>query len=332
MSKKRNYPKYKYLFFKARDIFNENGFFVLIDYFFKFLVITLNFPYGSNFPYFLWIKKNEKYNKSELEEEINNFNIKPVISVIMPVYNISPQYLNKAIESVLGQNYKFWELCIYDDASTNKETISTLVSWKEKKDSRIKIEFGSINKHISYASNKAIELATGKYITFLDHDDEFSSIAFYEIIKEINKNKDIEFLYSDSDKITKSSRRFFPVFKKDWSIELFLTNMYVCHLSVYVREKVVKLGGLRVGYEGAQDYDLALRYLEDVKEENIFHIKKILYHWRMLDSSTAAGNLMAKSYAIDAGKRALEDYAKRLNIDAVVVSNKYNCVYKLNNY
>ena len=104
------------------------------------------------------------------------------------------------------------------------------------------------------------------------------------------------------------------------------------HLSVYVREKVVKLGGLRVGYEGAQDYDLALRYLEDVKEENIFHIKKILYHWRMLDSSTAAGNLMAKSYAIDAGKRALEDYAKRLNIDAVVVSNKYNCVYKLNNY
>ena len=318
------YSKYKDLFIKSYRVYKEQGLKVLIQKAFRFLAILGFLPH---FSYYFWIKKNEIYVLSDLQKDIDSFKDKPVISVIMPVYNIAPRYLNKAIESILNQSYPYWELCIYDDASTNKKTVEALLLW-QKKDSRIKIKFGKVNKHISYASNKAIEMATGKYLAFVDHDDTIAHFAFYEIIKKFNQNPEIEFIYSDEDFISKNGLRSSPLFKPDWSLDLLLTNMYICHLSVYLREKVIAIGGLREGYEGAQDYDLILRYIQTINEKNIFHIRKILYHWRILKSSTSGGNVSAKPYAVNAGKKALEDFTKRSGLDVSIENTKYPFIYR----
>lgn len=269
-----------------------------------------------------WIRLNG-ISEEEINRKIQDFTVNPIISIIMPVYNPPEQYLKNAIDSVKAQLYPYWELCICNDASSDPN-IQSIIETYAQQDARIKFIQHSQQQHISAASNSAISLATGNYIGLLDHDDELSKDALYEMALVINQDPDVDMIYSDEDKIDAKGNRSQPFFKPDWSPNTFLSQMYTCHLSVYRLELVRKVGGFRLGYEGSQDYDLALRIVEHTK--NIRHINKILYHWRMSSTSTAT-SADAKSYTFDAGVKALEDTIKRRNYNATVEKDKLANVY-----
>jgi glycosyltransferase involved in cell wall biosynthesis len=256
-----------------------------------------------------WIEKNTL---SQLEiitarQQIAQWQIQPKFSIIMPVYNVEAKWLTQAIESVRNQIYPCWELCLADDASTESHIYDILTHYSQL-DSRIKVVFRTENGHISAASNSALELATGDYVALLDHDDELAINALFENAKLINQYPEADFIYSDEDKIDSKGKRFSPCFKPDWSPEYLYSCMYTCHLGVYRTSIVREIGGFRSEYNGSQDYDLVLRFIE--KTKNIFHIPKILYHWRSISASAASGS-QAKPWAYTAGRKALESMLER---------------------
>lgn len=241
----------------------------------------------------------------------------PLISVVMPVFNPVPEHLTEAIESVLRQAYPRWDLCIADDASTDKAVHEVLRSYAAR-DPRIKIAFRSQQGHICHASNTAIDLAQGDYVALLDHDDILPEHALLEVAEECLRHPDCRLLYSDEDKLDSDGQRFDPYFKSDWNPDLLYAHNFVSHLGIYRTEDVRAVGGFRPGYEGSQDYDLALRVFERVGIEAIRHIPKILYHWRVHDRSTSTSGDV-KPYAAKAMRRALADHFKRLVVEAEVL-------------
>jgi glycosyltransferase involved in cell wall biosynthesis len=246
----------------------------------------------------------------KLRYKVDTLKRKPLISVVMPVYNTPAQFLSRAIESVRDQVYPNWELCVADDASTALY-IKPLLEQFAKLDSRIKAVFRPKNGHISAASNSAIEVASGEYTAFLDHDDELAPHALYYVAKTITENPAVEIIYSDEDKIDESGQRFTPHFKTDWNPDLLTSQNYFCHLTAYKTATLRTIGGLRVGYEGSQDWDLALRVAEGLRPEQIQHIPRVLYHWRAIEGSTAIA-LSAKNYTSQAARRALEEHFVRI--------------------
>lgn len=262
-----------------------------------------------------WIRRYDTLTDKSREvilERIEAFERKPLISVLMPTYNPKPEWLIEAIESVRKQIYPNWELCIADDASTD-EAIRPILERYLSEDSRIKVVIREKNGHISAASNSALELVSGEYIGLLDHDDLLREHALFWIVDAIIANPSSRLIYSDEDKIDHSGRRYAPYFKSDWNPDLFLSHNMVCHFGVYSTDLVRQLGGFRLGYEGAQDYDLALRCTEHLAPHQIVHIPRVLYHWRSHSSSTAhAGS--AKKYALLAGERVLNDHFERTKI------------------
>lgn len=247
---------------------------------------------------------------NEANAEIATFVSLPTISLIMPVYNARPDDLEKAIASVEAQYYRHWELCICDDASTAQHIRTTLEA-AARRDPRIKVYFSPQNEGISLASNRAIQLATGDFIGLLDHDDELTRDALFESVKLLQLHPEADVIYSDEDKLEPDGSRSDPFFKPDWSPEFLLSCPYVCHFGVFRRSLVADLGGFRAGLEGSQDYDLMLRVSERTRQ--IYHIPKILYHWRMAPGSTALRS-KAKSYSSAAGQRALEEHLRRRHI------------------
>ncbi len=238
----------------------------------------------------------------------------PLISVIMPSYNPNPKWLVEAIESVRNQIYPNWELCVADDASTDI-TIRPIFEQYAKDDARIKVVCREQNGHISAASNSALQMATGKWVALLDHDDLLSEHALYWVVDAINKRPDARLIYSDEDKLNEAGRRVLPLFKCDWNRDLFYSYNMISHLGVYHAELVKELGGFSVGMEGSQDYDLALRCIECIKPTQIHHIPRILYHWRIHPESTAQSPT-TKPYAMVAGEKALNAHFERLRIAA----------------
>lgn len=257
--------------------------------------------YGEKW-YTEWIEKNEKYNKTNLKKEIDSFEIKPLISIIVPIYNVEKIYLIECIESVINQSYENWELCIADDCSTFSY-ISEILEEYQKKDKRIKVVYRKENGHISEASNTALRLATGKYVALLDNDDLLAPIALFEVVKSINIYPEVDLIYSNEDKIL-NGNRVFPFFKKSWNRNLLLCVNYICHLTVFKINMLKDIGGFRLGYEGAQDWDLVLRVTENTQK--IVHIPKVLYHWRMIRTSTSL-NAKAKPYIKEAQKKTIKD-------------------------
>ena len=259
---------------------------------------------------------------ADIESELEAFSLTPLISVIMPVYNVDAKWLRLAIASLNAQWYSNWELCIADDASTKKETIEFLTSIKNPK---IKISYLKDNVNISAASNAALELASGEYIALMDNDDELTVDAFYEVVKSINRNH-ADFIYSDEDKLELDGTFTDPHFKPDFAPDMFLSQNYLSHLGVIKKSLVEEVDGWSVGLEGAQDYDLYLRVLE--LTDKVVHIPKVLYHWRKIPGSTAA-EFSDKSYAQDAGKTALENAMKRRDINAKILNGKYPGTYRV---
>ncbi len=265
--------------------------------------------------YQIWLDKNYP-GQDTLQGMVRKSRLlsyQPTISIILPVYNPPPEFLREAIASVINQAYPRWELCIADDASTNPQ-IRTLLEEYITKDPRIKVVFRPKNGHISACSNSALELATGEFVALLDHDDLLTLDALYEVVSLLNKHPEADMIYSDEDKVYQNEQNkqneqiSDPFFKPDWSPDSFLSRMYTCHLGIYRRELVNSLGGFRLGYEGSQDYDLVLRLTE--KTNQIFHIPKILYHWRDHLNSTASSSDQ-KPYAVIAAEKALLDALDR---------------------
>lgn len=255
-----------------------------------------------------WIAKNRFTNQdiASAQKQICQWDFHPQFSVILPVYNRDTQWLEKAIKSVINQIYPHWELCIAD--FSNKPHIRSTLTEYSKIDQRIKVVFRTENANISAASNSALELATGDYIALLDHDDELAIDALFENAKLINQHRDADFIYSDEDKIDVKGNRHDPFFKPEWSPEYFYSCMYTCHLGVYRTSLIREIGGFRSEYDGSQDYDLVLRVVE--KTNNIYHLPKILYHWRIIPSSVTSGE-QAKPWAYIAAQKALEAMLER---------------------
>lgn len=277
--------------------------------------------------YRAWIAQNEKSTTEELGEQVQSLEQTPLISIVMPVFNVETKWLVKCIESVQNQLYPNWELCICDDASTNQEVKKVLESYAQK-DKRIKVYYRETNGHISLASNDALKLATGEFVGLLDNDDELSADALLEVAKVINQYPTVDFIYSDEDKINENNNRFEPAFKPDWSPDLLMGTNYISHLSVYRRSILNTLGGFRQGIEGSQDYDLVLRFTEVIPAAHIKHIPKILYHWRTLPGSTAL-SAAQKTYASDAGLKVLEDALKRRKLQGSVSPGVAPGFYKI---
>ena len=252
----------------------------------------------------------------------DNLTYQTFFSIIMPVYNAPVYFLKLAIESVKKQAYKNWELCIADDKSTNEDVKELLIAYQEK-DPRIKVVFRETNGHISNASNSALELATGDFMVLLDQDDELPVHCLYMVAAAINKNKNLCIIYSDEDKIDENGNRFDPYFKTDWNKDLFYGQNMISHLGVYKLSLIKKIGGFRPGYEGSQDYDLALRCIEHLEPGQIHHIPHVLYHWRAIEGSTSV-DMSNKNYAFDAGLKALKDHLKRTGQAAIGEQNVYN--------
>lgn len=250
--------------------------------------------------------------------EIERFESSPLISVLMPVYNTNRSYLELAIRSVIDQSYQNWELCISDDASTEPEVRQILDAFA-KSDPRIKVAYRKSNGHIAANSNSALELATGEYVALLDHDDELAEQALFWFVHEILKHPDAEILYCDEDKLNEQGRRYGALFKPDWNPAMIMAQNYVCHMSMYRRSLIERVGGFRVGFEGSQDLDLLLRCAELIDAKRIRHIPRVLYHWRADSGSTASEiGREAKPYTWEAGARAIQEHLDRRGVAASV--------------
>jgi O-antigen biosynthesis protein len=237
--------------------------------------------------------------------------------VLMPVYNVDEVWLNRAIQSVRRQLYPRWELCIADDYS-NRAHVRTVLEKYMGADLRVKVSFRKQNGHISAASNSALELATGEFVALLDHDDELSEHALYMMVEELNQHPEAEIVYSDEDKIDERLQRYFPNFKPDWNQDLFYSLNLITHLAVYRTATVRDIGGFRLGYEGSQDYDLALRVSERAAPGAIRHVPHVLYHWRSIPGSVALAPDQ-KNYAHDAARRAIRSHFQRTGIAGEVI-------------
>ena len=280
---------------------------------------AVSYDLSNNEHYRKWLKENESI------INYKKFKYNPLISIIIPVYNIKGNLLRECLDSILSQSYTNFEICIADDASTNLETIEVLKEY-ERKFSKIKVIYRKENGHISEASNSALKLAKGDFIGLVDNDDVLFKDALYYVVEKLNENRKIDLIYSDEDKLDENGKRCCPHFKSDFALDTLLSRNYICHFTVIRRTLVNEIGGFRSEYNGSQDYDLFLRVID--KTTNICHIPKILYHWRMLPGSTSAKS-NNKSYAYIAGKKALEDYFKRNNILASVGYIPENQTYRV---
>jgi GT2 family glycosyltransferase/glycosyltransferase involved in cell wall biosynthesis len=265
-------------------------------------------------PYDAWLEVNQWNPRREsiLRDRLLEMSRRPLLSIIMPVFNPPIELLERAIASIVGQVYDNWELCIADDCSTNPDVTSVLREWAAR-DSRIRLAFRPQNGGISLATNSAALIATGEFLAFVDNDDEIPPDALGEIALYVDRHPQTDILYSDCDKIDAAGRRYNPEFKPDWSPELLLSYMYLDHFVVIRADLYQGLGGEREGFEGAQDYDLALRASE--KARHVGHIPKVLYHWRALPGSTASSG-DAKPASFEAGRKAVQEALARRSIAA----------------
>ena len=262
-----------------------------------------------------WCKKHFVNAQEIRYQRAHEFVYQPKISIVVPLYNTPYKFLDELIGSIQNQTYDNWELCLSDGSGIDSPLESILKEY-EVKDARIKVAYNQRTLCISENTNCALELATGDFVAFVDHDDLLAVNALYECVSELNSNPAIEIIYTDEDKIDMSSKEhFMPHFKSDFNMDLLRSMNYISHLFFVKKEILKQVGILRKEYDGAQDYDLILRCVEQAKI--IYHIPKILYHWRAHQNSTAE-NPGNKIYAFEAGKRAIEAHLERCGIRGVV--------------
>jgi len=272
-------------------------------------------PTDSRYP--VWIKLYDTVDadaRSTILARLDALSAPPLISIILPVYNAPEHFLRQAIDSVRGQLYRNWELCISDDHSSEPYVAKVLEEYRVL-DDRIRVVYRDTNGHISACSNSALTLASGKWLCLMDHDDLLSEHALAMAVLAIDEVPDAGLLFSDEDHISGKGERAFPYFKPDFDPLLILGQNYFSHLSMMRSDLVADVGGFRTGVEGSQDWDLVLRVLEQIEPSQVIHIPHVLYHWRSHAESTAS-SISAKPYVVEASRRVVQDHLDRIGIDA----------------
>lgn len=272
----------------------------------------------------------------ELERQRNEkFESMPLISIVVPAYETREEFLSALIDSVTAQSYENWELILADASESGrvKACVERKQAVLEKKQAgKIKYHALYANEGISANSNRGICHAEGEYIGLLDHDDLLAPDALYEMVKAVNTlaEQDVHarLLYSDEDKCDEGGRRFYePNIKSNFNFDFLLSNNYICHF-LLMEARLMKELKLRSGFDGAQDYDLILRAVGRIREEEIAHVGKVLYHWRCHDLSTAA-NPASKLYAYEAGKGALQDFLEEKEISGRASDTEHVGFYRI---
>ena len=271
----------------------------------------------------------ERHKITEAIREVQKetvFDKQPCFSIVVPLYKTQEKYLKELVESIKGQTYSNWELCL-SDGSGGDSPLKEILKELEHSDSRIKVISSKESLQIAENTNAAIDIATGDYIVFADHDDILSVDALYECTKCINENQEVDMIYSDEDKVSMDGQTYFePHFKPDLNMDLLCSVNYFCHLVVVKRQLLEQAGKLNGEYNGAQDYDFVLRCVENT--DAVYHIPKILYHWRAHMDSTAE-NPESKRYAFEAGRRAIQKHYERIGLkDAYVEETAYPGTYR----
>jgi GT2 family glycosyltransferase len=250
----------------------------------------------------------------------------PLFSVVTPVYRPLPAALRGCIDSVLDQTCGDWELCLVDDASGSPE-VAAILNDAVARDRRVRLVRRRENGGIVAASNDALRMATGRYVAFLDHDDRLAPTALEEAAAVVTSRDTVDYLYTDEEVIDAADRHVVTFRKPAWSPARLRSQNYCNHLSVFRRTLVERLGGLRAGFDGAQDHDLVLRVTEQARE--VAHLPRTLYAWRAIEGSTAR-SVTAKPYAYEAGVRAVQDHCDRTDLHATVDHHsRFGAVYQV---
>lgn len=286
----------------------------------------LNISYRRS--YHAWAVNNEL--ECFVESEVTK---RPLVSIIVPVYNTIEEHLKAMVYSVVNQHYEEWELILVNASDDNSRTES--IQSCTDIDMRIKIVDAKGNHGISANTNIGAQAAQGQYMAFLDHDDTLHPCALHTLILHVEKTN-AELVYSDEDKVTHDGTEYFgPHCKPGWSLHLLENLNYITHLTLVKSEYVRQVKGFRPECDGAQDYDFLLRVVDECNPK-IGHVPRVLYHWRAAESSTAR-NITTKTYIFKAGQKALQDHLTRKDIPAKaeVISNKpgfYRVTYKKPEY
>ena len=277
--------------------------------------------------YSKWLKKHMPTKKELEQQRGTRFEWKPKFSIVVPLYKTPEEYLRAMVDSVKQQTYANWQLCLSDGSGVDsplKEVLEEL----QTREPRIKVVSHQEPLKISENTNAAIQEADGDFIVFADHDDVLTPNALFECVEALNNHSKTKIIYSDEDKMSMDGKEYFqPHFKPDFNIDLLCTVNYICHLFVVQRDIIEQVGVLRSEYDGSQDYDFVFRCVEAVTEEQIYHVPKILYHWRCHKNSTSE-NPQSKLYAFDAGQRAIQDHYKRIGVNAEVYKGEYLGLYR----
>ena len=274
--------------------------------------------------YKAWFKRQTPTKEALKAQREREFAYAPKISIVVPLYRTPETYLTELIESVKKQTYGNWELCL-SDGSGEDSPIAGLLARYEAEEDRIKVVSHKEPLKISENTNAALEIASGDFIAFADHDDLLAPNALYECVNLLNNEPSTEMIYTDEDKVDMSGKEhFMPHFKSDFNIDLLRSVNYICHLLVVKREVFEAAGMLAPEFDGAQDYDFILRCVEKTSE--IRHIPKVLYHWRAHKDSTAE-NLGSKDYAFEAGRKAIQAHYDRTGIPAEARKMQINDLY-----
>ena len=271
-----------------------------------------------------WFKRHKADRRTLRKQRHTHFEQNPLISIVIPLYCTPTPYLKELIDSVRAQSYTNWQLCLADGSPDQK--VEEYIQKRYGKDSRILYKHLEENGGISINTNKAIEMATGEYLMLSDHDDTLEPDALYEIVKAINDHQGPEIVYTDEDKLSMDGEFYFePHFKSDYNLFRLRDNNYICHIFAVKKALVDQVGGLRQEYDGSQDYDFILRCCEQAKQ--VIHIPRVLYHWRCHMNSVAA-NPESKTYAYEAGCRAIQEHYRRVGIEAEVEMTKHPGWYR----
>lgn len=336
------FKNFQTLFDFAKQVYKQGGIIYLISRTYWFFIwvfagksnskIGLN---DQNYQYQSWTQKNcvSPIELLHQKKQSKKFDYQPKISIILPVYNTKISDLTECLESVINQSYQNWQLCIADDKSKDPNIRKTIKKYASR-DKRIVYQFRNKNGHICQASNTALSLADGAFIGLLDHDDILWQNALYEVAKKLNENRNLDLIYSDEDKISLDGKTHEePFFKPDWSPDYLRSINYITHFCVMRRSIVEKVGAFRVGYEGAQDWDLFIRITNQTNQ--IAHIPTMLYSWRKSPQSTAMGKYkgkLVKGYAYNRQKKILENDIKSKGLEGEVEQTEgfgvWHVIYK----
>ena len=270
---------------------------------------------GAPGNYAEWVELYETLGPADrmaLRRRLDSLVKQPLISILLPVYNPDLDLLRAAVDSVKQQIYEQWELCIADDASIDSG-VRSLLQELANCDKRIRLMLRERNGQMTACSNSAFTLATGEWCALLNQHDMLAEHALAEIALEIGSNPDVGLIYSDEDKIDLAGNRSNPFFKMDWNPELFLGQNYIGHLGVYRTDLVDAIGGFREGFEGSQDYDLALRCIERLESDQIGHIPRVLYHSRTVTDGLSKDSDQ-EPHRSEAARRAISDHLRRVGI------------------